>query len=72
MTTLEDLNRQLREVSPILSKNIRQCTTDEEASELLYTTLSEIVKVTVDGWKALLDARYPSGQDQQSGMMENV
>ncbi len=66
ITTHEDLNQQLRKVSPILSKKIRQCTTDEEASELLYTTLIEIVKVTAEGWRALLDARYPSERGQQS------
>ncbi len=66
ITTHEDLNQQLRKVSPILSKKIRQCTTDEEASELLYTTLIEIVKVTAEGWRALLDARNPSERGQQS------
>ena len=71
MATPEDLNQQLRKASPILAKKIRECATDEEASELLYSTLCEIAKVAVDGWRALLDARYPSEQEQQPALMEN-
>jgi hypothetical protein len=62
MATLEEFNKALRELSPILARNIRQCVSDEEASELLYSSLSEIIKSFTEGLSTVFDTRISSEQ----------
>jgi hypothetical protein len=68
MTTLEEINQHLRENCPSLAKKIRQCDGDEEASELLYSLLSEFIRTQVNSLRASLDARFPSMQERQSDL----
>ncbi len=70
MATLEEaknqFNKQLLKACPTLARQIRECASDEEASELLYSKLSEIFKINFDGIRELLDTRFPAGQERQS------
>lgn len=69
MTTLEEINEQFRKICPNLAKKIRQSVSDEEASELLYSWLSEFIVTFVNSLQASLDTRYPSSQERQSDLM---
>lgn len=62
MSTLDEINKNLRELCPILAKKIRQCVSDEEASELLCSSLSEFIKEFIDGFSTLIDTRISSEQ----------
>jgi hypothetical protein len=62
MATLEELNKDLRELSPILARKTRQCVSDEEASELLYSSLSEVIKLFTEGLSTVFDTRISSEQ----------
>ena len=68
MTTLDEINQNLREFCPSLAKKIRQCASDEEASELLYTSLSAGIISFTDGLRTLFDTRFPSEQERQSDL----
>jgi hypothetical protein len=68
MTTLEEINQNLRQICPSLAKKIRQCASDEEASELLYSLLSEFIRTQVNSLRASLDARFPPVQERQSDL----
>lgn len=68
MTTLEEINQNLREICPSLAKKIRQCSSDEEALELLYTSLSAIIISFTDGLSTLFDTWFPSEQERQSDL----
>ena len=63
MATLDEFNKALRELSPILARKIRQCVSDEEASELLYSSLSEIITSFTEGLSTVLDTRISSKHD---------
>jgi hypothetical protein len=61
--TIEETNEQLRESFAHLARKIRQCASDEEASELLYSFMREVIKVSLPGLKALLDHKFPPKQE---------
>ncbi len=64
MATLEEIDKQLLILCPSLARKIRQCGSDEEASELLYSTLSEVIGTTIDGLRASLKNIRFSGRQE--------
>ncbi|HEY6287543.1 MAG TPA: hypothetical protein VIX20_17880, partial [Ktedonobacteraceae bacterium] len=57
---------------PILARNIRQCVSDEEASELLYSSLSEITKSFTEGLSTVFDTRISSEQLAKAKSLEGT